>query len=75
MKMHLKDPEQEKAELEEAFRMFDKDGNGLVDKEEIKNVLSSCGQPISDAEVDDIMKQGDTNNDGFLNYEGNYSFF
>ncbi|MFN9979076.1 MAG: EF-hand domain-containing protein [bacterium] len=35
----------------EAFKLFDKDGNGTIDKNELKNLLRCFGKKATDNEV------------------------
>ena len=49
--------------LEEAFHIFDKNGDGLICSVEIKEVLGK-GANISEDIWEDIVKQVDVNNDG-----------
>lgn len=49
--------------LQSAFKMFDKDGSGLISAEEIKEVLG-FGKTLSEEAVNDIIKQVDENGDG-----------
>lgn len=36
--------------------MFDKDGNGTIGQGELKYVLTSLGEKLSDEEVDELLK-------------------
>ncbi|KAK2172304.1 hypothetical protein NP493_970g00017 [Ridgeia piscesae] len=63
-----KDPSDEEKELKEAFLVFDQNKDGFVVAEEIKFVMKQLGQPMTDEEVDEILRQGDVNGDGKLNY-------
>lgn len=56
-------------ELIEAFKVFDRDGNGLISSAELKHVMCSLGEKISDEEVDEMVKEADIDGDGFINYE------
>ncbi len=38
-------------ELQEAFKLFDQDGNGLISPQELKSVLKLLGEDMTDAEV------------------------
>jgi len=49
--------------LQSAFKMFDKDGSGLISAEEIKEVLG-FGKTLSEEAVNEIIKQVDENGDG-----------
>lgn len=54
--------------LAAAFKMFDKDGSGLISAEEIKDVLG-FGQNLSLDSVKEIMRQVDENGDGEISFE------
>ncbi|MCQ2821129.1 MAG: protein kinase [archaeon] len=49
------------ARLEETFKMFDKDGNGSISREEIKMAL---GNSMDEKTLEDLIKEVDTNGDG-----------
>jgi Ca2+-binding EF-hand superfamily protein len=56
--------------LQAAFKMFDKDGSGIISPEEIKEVLSFGGtNQLSKASIDAIVKQVDENGDGEISFE------
>ena len=50
--------------------MFDKDNSGTISAEEIKAVLSKCGEKLDEAEVDEMIKRADLDGDGLISYEG-----
>eukprot|EP00090_Calanus_glacialis_P027075 TRINITY_DN42614_c0_g1_i1.p1 TRINITY_DN42614_c0_g1~~TRINITY_DN42614_c0_g1_i1.p1 ORF type:complete len:185 (-),score=56.21 TRINITY_DN42614_c0_g1_i1:12-566(-) len=55
-------------EMREAFKMFDLDGDGLIDANEIKQGMKIMGEEVTDEEVLEIMKDLDVDGDGFVNY-------
>ena len=57
------------AEMREAFKIFDKDGNGYIDLLELKSVITRMGEPMSDQEADEMFRAADTNGDGKLDYD------
>ncbi|XP_063683342.1 neo-calmodulin-like [Bolinopsis microptera] len=57
--------------LKEAFKMFDENGDGHIDKEELKQVLATMNpdQKHSDKELEDMFKLADLNGDGKITFE------
>ena len=53
----------------EAFKMFDRDGNGKISVEEMKYILASLGESYSEKEVDEVFKEADLNKDGNIDYD------
>lgn len=41
--------------LKEAFKAYDKDGNGFITAAELKNVMNSLGESISDYDAEDMV--------------------
>lgn len=60
----------EEKELQSAFKVFDKDKNGTIDKKELKKVLTSLGEKLKDSEVDEMFKAADIDSDGKIQYRG-----
>ena len=56
-------------ELVEAFKVFDRDGDGLISVPELKMVMKQIGEDFDDAQCESIIKSGDRDNDGKLNYD------
>ena len=57
-------------ELREAFRVFDKDGNGFISAAELRHVMTNLGEKLTDEEVDELIREADIDGDGQINYEG-----
>jgi len=56
--------------LRAAFKMFDKDGSGIISADEIREVLCFGGtNSLSEEQVDAIIKQVDENGDGEIQFE------
>ena len=49
-------PQALKQEALDSFGMFDADGGGTLDREEIKSLATSLGSALSDKELDAAMK-------------------
>ncbi|XP_029108316.1 troponin C, skeletal muscle [Scleropages formosus] len=56
-------------ELAEFFRMFDKNCDGFIDREEFGEILRSSGEPVTEEEIDELMADGDKNNDGKIDFD------
>jgi len=59
------------ADFMEAFKTFDREGQGFVAAAELRHVLTSLGERLSDADVDSILKFTGTEEDldGNIKYE------
>ena len=58
--------------LREAFRHFDKDGNGYISADELRRAMTNSGERMSDEEVDEMIRDADLDGDGFINYGGKF---
>jgi len=57
-------------EMRAAFRVFDLDGNGLIDSDELRLTMSQLGEAVTQQDVDAMIRAVDKNNDGKVDYEG-----
>lgn len=53
--------------LQQAFKLFDKDGNGSIEADEIKAVLGDS--KMSPEQIDKIIMEVDENGDGSIQFE------
>lgn len=74
MARKMKDEDSEE-ELREAFKVFDKDGSGDISAAELRHVMTSLGEKLTDEEVDEMIREADIDGDGKVNYEGNELFY
>lgn len=58
-------------EIKEAFKVFDKDGNGMISLHELAQVMANLGEKLTDDELDEMMREADINGDGQIDYHGN----
>ena len=56
-------------EVKQAFRKFDVNGDGHIDRSELKQLLKSSGKSVSDQEVDLLFRQGDVDGDGMIDIQ------
>lgn len=52
------------------YRVFDKNGDGFITADELKNVMSNLGEKLSDEEIEDMIKEADLNGDGKVDFTG-----
>ena len=45
-------------ELLEAFKVLDPEGFGYINSSELRNVLTSLGEKLTDEDLDDMIKEG-----------------
>ena len=63
-----KDYVESEDEVLAAFRVFDADGTGYVSAEELREVLTSLGEKLTEEEVEELFSEGEIDTDGFINY-------
>ena len=56
-------------EIIQAFRVFDKDGNGTISANELRHIMSTLGEKLSDDEIEQMIQEADIDGDGYINYE------
>jgi len=56
-------------DLMEAFRVFDRNGDGKISVAELSAVMKSLGETFDDAEINAMIREGDTDGDGEVVYE------
>jgi Ca2+-binding EF-hand superfamily protein len=62
-------PQISDAEMKESFLSFDTDKSGFIETSEFKQAMLSQGEPLTQAELDDMIRKWDKNNDGKLDYK------
>lgn len=63
MARKMKDTDSEE-EIREAFKVFDRDNNGFISAAELRHVMTSIGEKLTDDEVDEMIHEADQNGDG-----------
>ncbi|KAH3881160.1 hypothetical protein DPMN_005083 [Dreissena polymorpha] len=58
-----------KERLEDAFRVFDKENEGKIKAEDLRDLLTRLGEPLSHSEVDRMFRLTEFDRHGFIKYE------
>jgi Ca2+-binding EF-hand superfamily protein len=69
MARKMTDPGLNEDDILDSFSVFDKEKNGLVNAEELKQVLGKMGEIMTTQEVDAIFKDADIDADGNIKYK------
>ncbi|KAH8041052.1 hypothetical protein HPB51_013712 [Rhipicephalus microplus] len=56
-------------EIREAFKVFDRDGKGFIPAAELRHVMTTLGEKLTNEEVDAMIREADVDGDGHINYE------
>ncbi|XP_050032172.1 uncharacterized protein [Dermacentor andersoni] len=56
-------------DLQGAFRVFDRDGHGFITTAELRHVVTTLGERMTDEEADELIREADPNNEGHVDYE------
>lgn len=68
-RMPAVDPAQLERELRAAFKVFDKEGKGMIPAGELKHIVTSLGERLSDAEAEEMLMVADPTGSGSVDYE------
>lgn len=69
---HYKSPQESQDTMMEAFKLFDKDGSGEIDAEELKEAMMRLGDQLTQEEAEDMIKSADIDKDGKINIIGKH---
>lgn len=61
-------------EIMKPLLWFRRNADGYIDLDELKTMLESTGEPITEDDIEELMKDGDKNNDGKIDYDGESKF-
>merc|ERR1719443_1256859 len=63
------DEEQMKEELKEAFRIYDKDGQGFITTDVLKEILREIDTTLTEDDLDNIIEEVDEDGSGTLDFD------
>lgn len=63
----IKDTDPE-TELMEAFKIFDKENTGNISNAELRKIMTTYGEVLNDEEVEEMIREADTDGDGMIDY-------
>jgi len=61
--------DEDERELRSAFRVLDKNNQGEIDVEDLRWILRSLGDDLTDEEIQDMINETDTDGSGTVDYE------
>ncbi|QQP53166.1 Troponin C_ isoform 1, partial [Caligus rogercresseyi] len=67
------DEEALKKELKEAFRIYDKEGNGYISTETLREILKELDNKLTSDDIDGIIEEVDEDGSGTLDFDGKFS--
>ncbi|KIW99989.1 uncharacterized protein Z518_10917 [Rhinocladiella mackenziei CBS 650.93] len=56
-------------ETRAAFNVFDKDGSGTISAEELRQVMKSLGENLTDEEIDEMIREADKDKSGTIDWK------
>ena len=63
------DEEQMKEELKEAFRIYDKEGQGFITNATLRSLIGELLAPLTDEELDGIIEELDEDGSGSMDFD------
>lgn len=67
------DMEAMQQELREAFRLYDREGNGYITTDVFRDILHELDDALSPEELDMIIDEVDADGSGTVDFEGTYN--
>lgn len=62
------DPALAERELLDAFRVFDREGKGYIPTAELRHIVTSLGEKLTEGEADEMMAEADPERSGNVDY-------
>merc|ERR1712183_855609 len=61
------------ADIREAFKVFDSNGDGFINRQELGYVMENLGETMDKEEIESLIDEIDIDGDGQINYEEFYT--
>lgn len=68
------DAEAMQQELKEAFRLYDREGNGYITTSTLKEILGALDDKLNSSDLDGIIAEIDTDGSGTVDFDGNFDY-
>ena len=75
MTIHMKTANEMEKELQQSFKVFDVNGDGFINASELRQAMTTIGEKMTEKDINDIMKQWDSDGDGKIDYKGYFSHY
>ena len=59
-------------DLRDMFRLYDKEGKGTIKIQEMRHLLTTVGEKLTEDEADELLKISGATSNGLVNYESKY---
>jgi calmodulin len=56
-------------EVINAFKVLDKEGGGMISSSELRHLMTTLGDKLTEDEVDEMIREADFDGNGIINYE------
>ena len=56
-------------EVINAFKVLDKEGGGMISSSELRHLMTTLGDKLTEDEVDEMIREADFDGNGVINYE------
>ena len=68
MMVKTEDEDEVVDDITQAFKVFDRDGDGLISADEIRQTMNNLGEELTEAEVKAMVAEADDNGDGLIDF-------
>ena len=70
MSIHVKTASEMERELQQCFQVLDANGDGFINACELRQLMTTIGEKMTENDINDIIKQWDSDGDGKIDYKG-----